>query len=235
MEPSGLLRAGALADVDLARRFVLAAPPRLEPRAAQAVGVVVECAELAAKYFVDARRTLGFDLGALDGFATPHARDLDVADLRRHGLRSLSQTLNLVSLDFLRDDDAAGAAPSGDDDSGDDGDDSDDGGPPPGVERAAAAPRAVNFVASETGVAHAVLFWWRLGYGAGAPLSTMPCLDGADAGAHSHWRCAATFFDAGRGVPLRRGAACRFHVALRHSQLDVVGPLVAIDGAVAPR
>jgi len=212
VEPSGLLRAGALADVDLAKRFVLTSPPRIEPRAAQIIGVVVECEELALKYFVDAKSTLGFDLSPLDDYATPHGRDVDVDDLQSHGLKVLSKTLDLVSLDFLADaaDDAAG---------------DDDG--PPGVERLAAVPKAVDFVASESGAAHAILFWWRLAYGDGPLLSTMPSLE--DAGAdpsHSHWRSAATFFDAGRGVPLRQGAACRFHVALRHSQLDVLGSIV---------
>ena len=92
----------------------------------------------------------------------------------------------------------------------------------------AAAPAAATCAADETGVARAVVFWWRLDYAADeSPLSTAPALDvsaapalaGGDS-AESHWRVAAAALPAALAVA--PGDAVDLSVAVRDSEVVVL-------------
>ena len=58
-------------------------------------------------------------------------------------------------------------------------------------------PEACALDVATTGVADALLYWWRLGYDAES-ISTRPDLDGG--GPLSHWRCAACVLRPGLSV-----------------------------------
>ena len=68
-----------------------------------------------------------------------------------------------------------------------------------------------------TGVADALLYWWRLGYDAES-LSTRPDLD--QGGPLSHWRCAACVLRPGLSVSA--GDTARLACAVRFGCLEVL-------------
>ncbi|CAH0366385.1 unnamed protein product [Pelagomonas calceolata] len=81
----------------------------------------------------------------------------------------------------------------------------------------AAVPEACSLDVATTGVADALLYWWRLGYDAES-LSTRPDLDGG--GPLSHWRCAACVLRPGLSVS--DGDTVRIACAVRFGCLEVL-------------
>ena len=81
----------------------------------------------------------------------------------------------------------------------------------------AAASKEYSLDVATTGVADALLYWWRLGYDEES-LSTRPDLDGG--GPLSHWRCAACVLRPGLAVSA--GDAARLVCAVRFGCLEVL-------------
>ena len=81
----------------------------------------------------------------------------------------------------------------------------------------AAVPEACALDVAATGVADALLYWWRLGYDAES-VSTRPDLDGG--GPLSHWRCAACVLRPGLSVSA--GDTARLACAVRFGCLEVL-------------
>ena len=81
----------------------------------------------------------------------------------------------------------------------------------------AAVPEACALDVAATGVADALLYWWRLGYDAES-ISTRPDLDGG--GPLSHWRCAACVLRPGLSVSA--GDSARLACAVRFGCLEVL-------------
>ena len=191
VEAGGLLRPGAF---DLPRARAAA----VVPLAAAAVGKLVSSPALARCYF--AADALGFDVSALDAFASPRARDVDPRAFP--DLADVSRPFELRRLDFSSD----------------------------GGEARAADAATATVVAAAAGVAHALLFWWRLDYGGGRLLSTRPDLD--DGGApSSHWRCAAVVLNRTAGIPVAAGSTVAVTLAVRYEALDVLKVAVAPPAA----
>lgn len=229
IDPSGLLRAGALADLDLANKCLLDEPRNIAPAAARAFGIFVDSPDLAAHYYVQSDRALGFDLSALDDYATPHARDIEIYALDNtqppiHAF--LSDPFSIIDLDFEEyeedEDSETGHARSRWSFQ-----------PAPGtIETRAAQPKTHQLFARRGGSAHALLVWWHLDFRHSqqpCALSTSPILDtllpdglaAKDTFASSHWRVAAYILNRGHGAPLERGDRITFTTAFRHSRLYV--------------
>ena len=81
----------------------------------------------------------------------------------------------------------------------------------------AAVPEACALDVAATGVADALLYWWRLDYDAES-VSTRPDLDGG--GPLSHWRCAACVLRPGLSVSA--GDTARLACAVRFGCLEVL-------------
>lgn len=229
IDPSGLLRAGALADLDLANKCLLEEPRHIAPAAARAFGVFVNSPDLAAQYYVQPDRALGFNLSALDDYATPHARDIEIYALNNsqppiHAF--LTDPFSIIDLNFEeydeeQDNEAPHARsrwsfqPAT--------------GP---IETRAAQPKSHQVFARRGGSAHALLVWWHLGFRhchQDCALSTSPILDALlpdslaakDTIASSHWRVSAYILNRGRGARLEQGDCFTFTTAFRHSRLYV--------------
>ena len=234
VDASGAPRAGGLADLDVARRFLLRPEAKVAPSKAAARGVLTESRALAAAHYVrhSRSRTLGFDLSPLDDFATPHARDIEIFRREKNTFDSrprldafLSEAAPLFDLDFNanytteeeEEDNDSSLVPSL--------------GP---LETAAAIPTDVDFPVTQSGTAHALLVWWHLDFPAlfsqedSTLLSTGPLLDAAlTAGnnenlSSSHWRCSGFILNGGSGVALRAGDTLRLRLAFRHSNIHVL-------------
>ena len=87
----------------------------------------------------------------------------------------------------------------------------------PGGADPAAVPEACALDVAATGVADALLYWWRLGYDEES-VSTRPDLDGG--GPLSHWRCAACVLRPGLSVSA--GDTARLACAVRFGCLEVL-------------
>ena len=176
VEASGLLRPDAF-DLPLTRAV------RVVPRFVTCVGRLVASPSLRRAYFCD--EALGFDVGPLNAFASPIARDVDPRAFA--DLTYLTTTGAVRRVDFT-----GGASP-------------------------AAVPEACALDVAATGVADALLYWWRLGYDEES-ISTRPDLDqGAPL---SHWRCAACVLRPGLAVSA--GDSARLACAVRFGCLEVL-------------
>ncbi|KAJ8614026.1 hypothetical protein CTAYLR_009612 [Chrysophaeum taylorii] len=250
IDPSGHVRAGALADVDLAREHLLLGDTpsfKLAPASATAWGIAVQAPALAATHYVNRHATVGLDMTALDDYATPHARDIEILGLNGDELRArpaiqavLTEPVRLVRIDMQQqqqqqqhpvvekeaDDHAWLFRPRR--------------GP---IEERAAMPATSQTRARRAGVAHAILFWWHLDFDPfdtttkqggrrRRRLSTVPTLDelfqrdGGDAadsakGGSAHWRAAAFILNRGAGIALACGDQLALRTALRHSHVHV--------------
>ena len=89
----------------------------------------------------------------------------------------------------------------------------------------AAVPEACALDVAATGVADALLYWWRLGYDEES-VSTRPDLDVG--GPLSHWRCAACVLRPGLSVSA--GDTARLACAVRFGCLEVLSAEVLSSG-----
>ncbi|MEM6730594.1 MAG: hypothetical protein AAF658_03510, partial [Myxococcota bacterium] len=217
-EPSGHVRDGALADLDLARAALLTRPYDISPCAATAWGVLVEAPALARCHYVDASRTLGLNVRALDEFSTPHARDIDVGKVVATAISShppitkqLSHSVRLLDLDFLQETPSDQQYPQ--DPHCSEWTYCPRRGP---LEAGAAASRSHVVEATAPGTAHALLIWWHLRFGESV-ISTVPSLDGE--ASLSHWRAAAYILNRGTGIGVRESTTLRLRTCMRHSHM----------------
>lgn len=230
VDPSGQLRQDALADVDRCIAQIIATRrPRFAPAAATAFGVFVDSPDLAAEHYVKETGIPFFDASALDEFASPHARDIELyRDFDGSPIVNiLTKPVRLIALEDFGECRSSALSENKKCSSFE---------TPGPVEAGAALPVSHQVVAEKAGSAHALIYWWHLHFRRPREqtISTSPFLDiqrmeEADIKgtvkdtSMTHWRVAAFILRRGTGLPLHVGDRIQFSTALRYSQIHVDG------------